>query len=51
VTSPKIRAVATVAFAVLAIVGLILDGPRAAYYPAATALLSGLVVHQEARHP
>ncbi|MEJ1105449.1 MULTISPECIES: hypothetical protein [unclassified Kribbella] len=50
-TSPKIHAVAAIAFAVVALVGLILDGPRAAYYPAVSALISGLVIYQEARHP
>jgi 4-hydroxybenzoate polyprenyltransferase len=35
----------------VAVVGLILDGLRAAYYPAVTALLSGLSVLLQIRYP
>lgn len=51
VPSPKILAVVTFALTVVAVVGLILDGPRAAYFPAATALLSGLSIYLQLRHP
>jgi protein-S-isoprenylcysteine O-methyltransferase Ste14 len=49
--SPRILAVATFALTVVAIVGLILDGPKAAYFPAATALLAGLSIYLQIRHP
>lgn len=51
VTSPRILAVATFSLTVVAVVGLILDGPRAAYFPAATAILAGLPIYLQIRHP
>jgi hypothetical protein len=50
VTSPKVLAVATFALTVVAVVGLITGGPRAAYFPAATAVLSGLSIYLQIRH-
>lgn len=50
-TNPKVLAVATFALTVVAVVGLILEGPRAAYFPAATALLAGLSIYLQIRHP
>ena len=50
-TSPRVLAVATFALTVVAVVGLIIEGPRAAYFPAATAVLSGLSIYLQIRHP
>ena len=49
-TSPKVLAVATFGLTVVAVVGLALDGPRTAYFPAATALVSGLSIYLQIRH-
>lgn len=51
VTRPRVFAVAAVAFAVVAVVGLVLDGPKAAHYPAVAALVAGLLVYLEIRCP
>jgi hypothetical protein len=51
VTRPRVLPVAAVAVAVVAVVGLVLDGPMAAYYPAVTALLAGLSIYLETRYP
>lgn len=40
-----------VALAVVAVVALVLDGPRAAVYPAVTALLCGTSLYLRARYP
>jgi hypothetical protein len=50
-TRTLVQAIAAAALVLVAVVGLILDGLRAAYYPAVTALLCGLSVLLQIRYP
>ena len=50
-TPTRVQAIAAAALVVVAVVGLILDGLRAAYYPAVMALLCGLSVLLQIRYP
>jgi len=50
-TRTRVQAIAAAALVLVAVVGLILDGLRAAYYPAVTALLCGLSVLLQIRYP
>ena len=47
----RVLAVAAVALVVVAVVGLILDGPKAAYYPAVTVILCGPNIYLQTRYP
>jgi hypothetical protein len=50
-TSPRVFAVAAAALAAVAVIALILDGPKAAVYPAVTASLCGLSIYLQTRYP
>src|SRR3954447_12562231 len=50
-TSPKVLAVAAVGLMIVAVVGLILEGPRSAIYPAVTAIACGLSLYLQTRYP
>jgi hypothetical protein len=50
-TSPKVLAVAAVGLMIVAVFGLILEGPRSAIYPAATAIACGLALYLQTRYP
>jgi hypothetical protein len=50
-TSSTVLAVAAIALGQVAVVGLIVDGPRAGVFPAVTAVLCGLSIHLQESLP
>lgn len=50
-TGLEVFAVAAAALMIVALAGLIVDGPRAAVYPAVTAICCGLLIYLDSRYP